>query len=75
MEQLSLFEPKPGECPGLAMQHAQRAQKAYAMADVAQAHGWEAIASHYRQQARAEMNEADCLVMLSEFYRLGGVRS
>lgn len=73
--QAVLFEPTGAEVPALALQHAQRAEKARKLANVARARGWVAVVDAYHREAVEHEHEAECLAMLADFERLGGVRS
>lgn len=74
-DQLPLYEPTGAEVPALALQHVARADKARKQAEVARARGWQSVAQAYQREAYEQESEAECLAMLADFERLGGVRS
>jgi hypothetical protein len=74
-DQLALFEPTGAEVGKLAMQHLKRAADARRTADVCISRGWLALADQKINAAEVHEFEAECLAMLADFERLGGVKS
>jgi len=73
MTQAELFEPTGAEVGKLAQQHAQKADAARRLASAFEARGWAALTAEQRRIAKQHDDEAECLAMLAEFERLGGV--
>ena len=72
-DQAELFEPTGAAVGELAMKHAQRAEGCDRTASVAKSRGWWVVEIDARRAAKNERNEAECLAMLADFERLGGV--
>ena len=73
MDQAVLFEPSGPEVGALALGHLKKAAQFRRAADVFVARGWNARASAHLARARDHEDEFDCLGMLAEFERMGGV--
>lgn len=75
MNQAALFEPTGAEIAPLAAMHARKAEAALRTFETFRTRGWDALAWEQAEVARQHYEEAECLAMLAEFERLGGVRS
>lgn len=71
--QLALFEPTGPIVCELAMQQAKRGDQLEAISNLAKLRGWVIVERHYRQECNAARSEAECLAMLADLERLGGV--
>jgi hypothetical protein len=74
-DQIALFEPTGTEVGKLALQHLKRATEARRTAEVCLSRGWSALAHQKINAAEHHEFEAECLAMLADFERLGGVKS
>ena len=75
MNQVALFEPTGAEVGPLALQHLKKAEQFKRAADVFEARGWQELAHQHKRRSLDHESEAECLGMLAEFERLGGVKS
>ena len=73
MQQAALFEPSGPEVGPLALDHVKKAAQFRRASEVFMARGWDALASSHLRRARDHEEEAECLGMLAEFERMGGV--
>lgn len=73
--QAELFEPTGAEVGTLALQHLRQANQARQRADVFAARGWNALAQSNLAAAKSHEDQAECLGMLADFERLGGVHA
>lgn len=71
--QLALFEPTGPVVCELAIQQAKRADQLEAIANVAKLRGWVIVERHYRYESKFARVDGECLAMLADFERLGGV--
>lgn len=75
MNQAALFEPTGPEVGPLALQHLKKAAEFKRAADVFESRGWQELAHQHKRRALDHETEAECLGMLAQFERLGGVVS
>lgn len=73
--QAVLFEPSGPEVGPLALDHLRKAAQFKRTAEVFAARGWETLAKQHASRAGEHETEAECLAMLAQFERLGGVVS
>lgn len=73
MNQALLFEPTGTDIAPLALLHSRKAENALRLFDTFVTRAWDALAWEQAEVAVQHSEEAECLAMLAELERYGGV--